>query len=186
MIEFKGTEGILMIRTTFRYEKQAVKLYTHGVFRKFVEEIQKIPPMVAESIEVEGPNTTYRVYKYDVNRPQYKESQTARYDDLSRVTFKVVSNGSDSERLLEFTKNILMECNDKVERKRLEYEEEATCSNQGSNIKNVMPSHSYTPWTNTNIFILESQCTRTKGRPDTIRKKAPWEEKTSTRKYSIC
>ncbi|ERN17779.1 hypothetical protein AMTR_s00047p00139160 [Amborella trichopoda] len=200
MMDFKSTEGIPMMRMTSPYEKQAVKLYTHGVLRKFVEKIQKIPHMVVESIEVEGPNTTYRVYKYDANRLQYKvvfneseiiaictcclyehdgilcahvlkvfyyknimlilehyimrrwtkeenkgmvsdddgvqikannkESQIARYDDLSRVAFKVVSKGSVSERLWEFTKNIIMECNKKVERKRLEYEKEATYSNQ--------------------------------------------------------
>ncbi|ERN14663.1 hypothetical protein AMTR_s00038p00208520 [Amborella trichopoda] len=113
-----------MVRTTFPYEKQAAKLYTHGIFRKFVEEIQKIPPMVEESIEVEGQNTTYKVFYYNnvmlipehyiIRRwtkegnkgmvsdgdgiqikADYKEFQTARYDDLSRVAFKVVSNGSD-------------------------------------------------------------------------------------------
>ncbi|ERN16716.1 hypothetical protein AMTR_s00183p00032670 [Amborella trichopoda] len=169
MRDFTSTEGIPIMRMTFLYEKQATKLYTHDVFRKFVEETQKIPPMVAEFIEVEGSNTTYRVYKYDVNRPQYKvvfneleitaartyclyehdgilcahvlkvfyynsvmlilkhyimtrwtkegnkemvsdgdgvqikadykEFQTARYDDLSRAAFKVVSNRSNSETL---------------------------------------------------------------------------------------
>ncbi|ERM97313.1 hypothetical protein AMTR_s00073p00053730 [Amborella trichopoda] len=119
-------------------------------------------------------------------KADYKESQTARYDDLSRVTFKVVSNESDSERLWEFTKNILIECNEKIERKRLEYEKEATCSNQGSNLKDVMFSHNYLPWTNPNIIILESQCARTKGRLSTARKKAQWEKKTSTKKCSVC
>ncbi|ERN00838.1 hypothetical protein AMTR_s00103p00073500 [Amborella trichopoda] len=119
-------------------------------------------------------------------KTDYKESQTARYEDLSRVAFNVVSNESSSERLWEFTKNILMECNEKVERKILEYEQEATCSNQGSNIKDVMPSQSSTLWTNPNIFILEPQCARTKGQATTARKKTPWEEKTSTMQYYVC
>ncbi|ERN16145.1 hypothetical protein AMTR_s00030p00213900 [Amborella trichopoda] len=119
-------------------------------------------------------------------KADYKETQTARYDDLRSVAFKVVSKGSKCERLWEFTKNIFMECNENVERKRFEYEKDATCSNQGSNIKDVRPNHSYTPWTDPNIFILEPQCARTNGQLDIARKKAPWEEKTSIRKCSVC